>query len=150
MAIPRAYYRILRQVLNEKHHRLPDGPSLSWYWEMSERGLVQISGETAQVSITEAGRLAVLEYEHAHVDRKKVQVIVTEWGPRTRTTAGLRFVETMEQAEEACLYAAEPFRKPGICVIVRPCYNDDNETLSYHEFRSFDGGRFERVDFKGK
>jgi len=86
--------------------------------------------------------------------RDRVQVIVMPYNAITEAAYGVSATfevccaecEPRTSLEERAIMDAEPFRKHALAVIVRPSYND--KKLAYHEFRSFDGRPFTRVDFK--
>jgi hypothetical protein len=65
--------------------------------------------------------------------------------PYEETVYGMALSETTSMGEEYALRFADPFRIPGLSVTVRPNFND--EGLKFHEFRSFNGGAFKRVDW---
>ncbi len=54
--------------------------------------------------------------------------------------------DDLANGEANALREAKPFCHNGLCVIVRPRYNHGN-SLCYKEWRSFNGGEFEKVVF---
>ena len=76
-----------------------------------------------------------------------VHIIVVGWDGERRRIYGDR-AEYVLHSEEDALESAKVYCKKGLCVIIRPNYNDD-DGLSFHEYRSFDGGEFIRVSFPG-
>lgn len=85
---------------------------------------------------------------------RKYELIVTpyiggrSWGQSLRTE-----IEESEsvfgcgftRSEQDLVRNAQYFCKPGLAVIVRPRFND--ASLSYHEWRSFDGEQLKRITF---
>jgi len=50
------------------------------------------------------------------------------------------------RAEQSSQNNMKPWCREGFCVVVRPSYNNDDG--SFHEYRSFNGEEFTRVDFR--
>jgi hypothetical protein len=65
--------------------------------------------------------------------------------PYEQTVYGMALSETTGMGEEYALRFADPFRLQGLAVTVRPNFNDEGR--KYHEFRSFNGEPFKRIEF---
>ena len=83
----------------------------------------------------------------------QIEVKVMAWDEKGRQAYGRSASFLLDSspgnrdgAESDALADASHFRKPGLMVLVRPLYND-NAALDFHEWRSFDGGPFQRCDF---
>lgn len=78
----------------------------------------------------------------------KVEVIVNNCrGSQEQVrTYGPELIRETFDSELEALKIANVFRGPGLSVIVRPHYNDTSR--SFHEFRSFHGEPFKRVEFQ--
>lgn len=76
---------------------------------------------------------------------KKITVIVVACGDDGNCYGSQATFDCLPN-EGVALRAAKPFCQDGLAVIVRPSYNDDDSS-SFHEFRSFNGSELKRVDF---
>lgn len=148
MTIPAAYYGILKSITSEPRARIPGDTFVGFIYDMEKDGLIHVDNNTSVVTATNAGLLALADYESSNRN-KVVEIIVMAWDKDSGKSYGVRLSHDVIMSEEKAQVIAGDFCKPGLCVVVRPKYNDDND-LSFHEFQSFDGGPFKRVEFKNK
>lgn len=86
-----------------------------------------------------------------------ISVIVSQYASHTDVIYGLSLSsqiicwgEDRDHNEKNACAQAGYYCRPGFMVIVRPQYNDSpkiNGESAFHEYRSFDGGAFERVSW---
>ncbi len=74
---------------------------------------------------------------------KKVELIVSNYDPAAKSIFGVVNRETFKNVGDA-LTAAFGKCGPGLCVIIRPCYNEETSEGKkfFREWRSFDGAHF--------
>ncbi len=80
----------------------------------------------------------------------KIEIIVSQYSSITGNIFGARLTtEDIYDSEDAAVRAAKPFIREGFSVIVRPkSVARDKSPKGFHEWRSFDGKPFEKIEFK--